>query len=873
MAKKPLLIFPRASSGSRDTLPPFNGNLRYPSKEKQIQNLDNRISDLERVLENQTAYLGLNPANLVAEMILVLEIAGDLKDFFRAVATTPGMEFLGELQSEAESDDDFFTVDKHGDRNDKKFGSRVFLTMTNQSALRELRSYWQEYKKDKDDQEFKRGTSKFRILFDKLRDLRPYSIADRIFDTGITDYIEEMRILQVDSVKFEVELAYKNDLAKDTRAFNEVHQLLGLNDGRVIEESRVIINEISYHAFIAEAPINAFDDLSENTNVTFLKSQQILFFRPVGQSIFDLSDEPPLLDYDNEVPPVNVANSPSVALLDGMPLENHALLAGRLIVDDPDEYSRNYLGQYRVHGTAMASLIVNGDISKEETPLTRPLYVRPILKSVANNQANGEFLPDDRLPVDLIHRAVKRMFEGEGETPPAARNVKIINFSIGDPFRPFHRNISTWAKLMDWLSYKYNVLFIISAGNKAEDISIDINANDFDASTIAEIQSATLKSMIEGNYDRKILTPAEAINAITVGASHHDNCAPFNYPQRKNLINSPFLLSPISRIGFGYNNSIKPDILMPGGRKLFRKPVIQPNPGKTLLTLEGSQSTSIAPGNLVAMPGIQGDIHKLAYLAGTSNSAALATRLGAKLYEMLLELNRGLPVNQQIPSEYLTVVLKALLVHSSSWGEAQDILSTLIRAQPGITGNTLKRHIFPYLGYGSVDAEKILYCTDHRITLIGFGELTCRPEKNAHLYSFPLPPSLAGVNIDKKLAITLAWISPINFKTAQYRKAHLFFDNLDGNEHLTLDRNSHDYRLGKKGTVQHDVLTGQYADVFQDGDSLNIKVSCREDASGLSINDPIKYALTVTLEIRENVHTMIYDEVRLRLQERIQERV
>jgi len=873
MAKKPLLIFPKAAPGSRDTLPPFTGNIRYPDKEKQVQNLNNRITELERVLENQTAYLGLNPANLVAEMILVLEVAGDLKDFFSAVTSTPGMEFLGELQSEIESDDDFFTVDKNGVRTDKKFGSRLFLTMTNQTALRELRSYWEEYKKERDEQNFRRGTSKFRILFEKLKDLRPYSIADRIYDTGLQEYIDEMRLLEVDPLRFEVELAYKNNKVNDDRAYNEVYELLSQNNGRIIEESRVLLPEIAYHAFIAEAPISSFDDLSENTNITFLKSQQILFFRPVGQTIFDLSEEHELLDYVSPRERNEIGNSPSIALLDGLPLENHDLLSGRLIVDDPDDFSRNYQGNHRVHGTAMASLIINGDLTEEDTPLTRPIYVRPILKTSANNQDGGEFLPDNKLPVDLIHRAVKRMFEGEGIIRPTASNVKIINFSIGDPFRPFHKNISTWAKLIDWLSFKYNVLFVISAGNKTDDLELDINHNDFDVASAEEIQAATLRSIVDGNYDRKILTPAESINSITVGASHHDSCAPFNYPHRKNLISNQFLLSPISRIGFGYNNSIKPDILMPGGRKLFRKPVIQSTVGKTKLTLESSQSLSLVPGNLTALPGMQGESQKVGYLSGTSNSAALTTRLGAKLYEMLLELNAELAVGQKIPIEYFTVVLKALLVHSSSWGEAQSLLSSVISNQPGVTGNTVKRHLFPYLGYGCIDPDRILYCTDHRITLIGFGKLTCRPGQDAHTYSFPLPPSLAGINIDKKLAITLAWISPINFKTAQYRKAHLFFDNLDGNGHLTLKRDSHDYRLGKKGTVQHDILTGGYADVFQDGDNINIKVSCRNDASGLSVNESVRYALTVTLEIKENVHTMIYEEVKLRLQERVQERV
>lgn len=874
MAKKPLLIFPRATSASRDVLQSYIGNVQFPGRGRQVELLENRVSNLERVLENQTAYLGANPANLIAEMILVLEVAGDLKDFFSAVNKIPGMEFLSELQADMEPDDDFYTINSNtGERLNKRFGARLFLTMTNQSALRELRSMWEEFKREPDEQNFRHGTAKFKTLFQRLKDLRPYSVADRIYDTGLENYLEEMRELQVGQVKFEIELAYKNNEAKDTRAYNEIFQLLGQHNGSIIPGSRVIIPEIGYHALIAEAPIDSFNDLTENTNVTFLKSQQILFFRPVGQSVLHFGDKTELVDHEN-APEIQLsANEPVVALFDGLPLANHDLLQGRVRIDDTDDFGRNYLAQYRMHGTAMASLILNGDLSEEGTPLSRPIYVRPILKPTANGQSAGEYLPDDRLPIDLIHRAVIRMFESESGNPPAAPNVKFINFSIGDSFRPFHQNISTWAKLIDWLSYKYNVLFIISAGNKAENMLIDIPADEFDISSANDIQLAALKKMIDGNFDRKILTPAESINSLTVGAAHHDSSGPFNFAQRKNLITSPFLLSPFSRIGFGYNNSIKPEILMPGGRKLFRKHLRQGDLLKTLLTIEGGESYNYPPGNLVAMPGQQGDTAKVGFLTGTSNSTALTTRLAAELYESLKNLNLELPADQRIPEYYFTVVVKALLVHGASWGEAQNIIAEIIRNQPGVSAQTLKRNIFPYLGYGTVDSDKILYCTDHRVTLIGFGELTVRTDQNAHIYSFPLPPSLVAQNIDKRLAITLAWLSPLNFKTSQYRKAHLFFDNLEGNGLLTLQRNSHDYKLGKKGTAQHDILTGNFADVFQDGDTINIKVSCREDASGLSVNEPIKYALTVTLEIRENVHTMIYDEVRLRLQQRVRDRI
>ena len=89
---------------------------------------------------------------------------------------------------------------------------------------------------------------------------------------------------------------------------------------------------------------------------------------------------------------------------------------------------------------------------------------------------------------------------------------------------------------------------------------------------------------------------------------------------------------------------------------------------------------------------------------------------------------------------------------------------------------------------------------------------------------------------------------------------------MKNNGFQTLQRDSHDYKLGRKGPVQHDVLAEEYADAFQDGDMIHIKVNCSQDATGLSVSEPIPYGLSVI----ENVTTEIYEDIRLRLQQRIQ---
>ena len=73
--------------------------------------------------------------------------------------------------------------------------------------------------------------------------------------------------------------------------------------------------------------------------------------------------------------------------------------------------------------------------------------------------------PPDRLPLDAIYLAVRRLLEGSADEPASAPSVIVINLSLGDLNRPFAGKISPWARLLDWLSFQHRVLFLVSAGN------------------------------------------------------------------------------------------------------------------------------------------------------------------------------------------------------------------------------------------------------------------------------------------------------------------------------------------------------------------------------------------------------------------------
>ena len=137
-------------------------------------------------------------------------------------------------------------------------------------------------------------------------------------------------------------------------------------------------------------------------------------------------------------------------------------------------------------------------------------------------------------------------------------------------------------------------------------------------------------------------------------------------------------------------------------------------------------------------------------------------------------------------------------------------------------------------------------------------------EDESHIHTFPLPPSLNGLSIHKRLTITLAWLSPINPRHQAWRRASLWFD--PPMDELKVMRQQGDYRAVRRGTLQHEVLEGRAAAAFGQGDALEIQVSCRADAG--TLKERVPYALVTTLEVAEHLlfDIDIYDEVRTAVQ-------
>ena len=770
----------------------------------------------------------------------MLETVGTVEDFVGAVERVPGMEWLAEVeQEEMPPDDDFFALDNGGQRRpDKTLRGRLFLVFANQAALQQMLSLWDDWQSNT---RLPDGLGKWKDLFRQLRDVRPWGVQDRLLETGILDDWRERVEYGQEVVPCEIELWYRRNPADRRMARNRVAALVQELDGRVVNDAD--IEEIAYLTLLARIPIAQIQPLFESLDheVNLVQCEHVQFLRASGQMSSSLPDDHRERD-SHALPEAEPVGVPVVALFDGLPLQAHRRLQGRLIVDDPDDFERDYSATTRRHGTAMASLILHGDLAAGDTALRRPLYVRPILQRDSRDWRNHtETVPEGVLLVDLIHRAVRRLFDGEGDVAPVAPQVTVVNLSIGILDRPFEQFMSPLARLLDWLAWRYQVLFVVSSGNRTQTIELPPGEPDN--------QEQVIRSIAADARHRRLLSPAESVNALTVAALHEDESTAPTLPGWNDPYTTAGLPSPINAQGMGYRRAIKPDLLAPGGRVVVRRAW---NVGGQPEALEIYMRLG-APGQLVASPGVNpGEQDAMWYSRGTSNATAIVSRACGWLYDLMEEL-RAEPSGDIVYSIPRAVWLKALVAHGSEWGAAGTTLTSILKNREN--SRQFREYITRLLGYGAINIDRVRECTARRVTALSAGRLL---QDESHIHRFPLPPSLSGLRGHRRLTITLAWLSPINPRHQGWRRADLWFT--PANAPLQVKRQQAHWQAVQRGTLQHEILEGEEAGVFVDGESLEIQVSCRASAGNL--DDEIPYALATTLEIAEELNLDIYDEVR-----------
>jgi len=767
--------------------------------------------------------LRADPTALAPERLLVFEVKGLVASFAAAVRNIPGLELVDEEELITEGDD----------------SPVAYLMVPDIEALRNIESLWRRWRRGE------QVAAGWRDVFALLRDLRPWGPMDRVETRAAEILSEEIHDLADEELlRLEVELVYRSDATRANQLQADFQAILVSVGGAVV--SSVRLEAIAYHALLIDLPVREVKAIISRSTAGIAGLDSVMYVQPQSLSTsLEIHD-----DGDSEEIPSGVVEGRAIlALLDGFPMSAHSALNNRVILDDQFSLESMASVEYRAHGTAMASLIVHGDLDSRGSPLPRPIHIVPVL-------GEREKFPDDRLIVDVIYTAIVRMREGADATSP---EVVIVNLSLGNPRQPFHGRMSAWARLIDRMSYQLGILFIVSAGNATEAFGIKSYAtrSQFEDASANDRAVAVLRGLGAVIGERKMLSPADTVNGITIGA-YNENFSSNNGRSTSSVNVDPFgnfkMVNPSSALGPGFGLSVKPDVLFPGGRE-------------HLQVVRCNEHVEVCPAGLgrasglkVASPPTGGVENKLGYTSGTSAAAALASRTCHRIHDALENVYGE--EFMRLPHLQRAVLLKALLIHPARWPEETAALIKAVIGPPGGRHHfRQKDNIRRFLGYGIVDADSAVACASDRATFWATGTLEANKVATV---AVPIPIAMAARALPHMLSATLAWFTPTLPGRKTYRVVRLQL--LEPTELSKLrvgpDSDQPNVVQTKRGTVFTRRWVGASAPAITDGMSIDLTVQ-RDADLGATIDDPIPFGLAITLAMPGIVE--IYEQVRQRL--------
>jgi hypothetical protein len=394
-----------------------------------------------------------------------------------------------------------------------------------------------------------------------------------------------------------------------------------------------------------------------------------------------------------------------ISILDSGINNDHLLLKNSLSDNDrlsvDINWGKNDSGHYG-HGTSMAGISLYGNLNRT-LENNNPLEIRHKLESVKILPPNGyendidkyHFITQNAVNIAIINNPhFKRIF-----------CMAVTGKNQNDFGKP-----STWSAYLDKIIFGNDEndkkIFVISAGNVRDE-------EDW-------------KNYPDSNKDLSVESPAQAWNAITIGAYTSKILSDAN------TIANKFELSPYSRTSSSWENfwPIKPEVVFEGG-------------------------------NLKKMDNGDIDYHEDLDILSTSSNASINafSRFNATSAATAFASNFLAQLRSVYPDAW-EETLRALMIHSSSW--TMEMINQF-KINLGKVGD--KQKLLRIVGYGIPNLQKAIECKSNYLTFISEEIIT--PYKldgtvktnKIHYYEFPWPSetlaSLGETNVT--LRVTLSY--------------------------------------------------------------------------------------------------------------------
>ncbi|EHK68790.1 hypothetical protein PPL19_22444 [Pseudomonas psychrotolerans L19] len=552
----------------------------------------------------------------------------------------------------------------------------------------------------------------------------------------------------------------------------------------------------------------------------------------------------------NELPrniPSPPADAARVCILDSGINANHPLLGPAMAEsasfingeDDDDEVG---------HGTAVAGVALYGDVEAcDNSNFWRPeiwLYNGKVMKKCPQT---GNAVYDEQSLEASLTKAVEYFVD---------LGCRIFNLSLGNSHAPYDgAHVRGLAYILDVLSRRHNILFVVSTGNfcGSENPPTPINSwrDEYPEYLVAE-QST-------------IIDPAPAMTVLTVGSISRHN-ATFDaqrFPEIQQLSpaseNQP---SPFTRHGPSVKGAFKPELVAGGGN--LASPMRQEN-GQWRPDMRGL-------GVLTLNHQVIGNT-LLKEVSGTSFAAPYITHLAGRL------LN-------EYPTASANLLRAALVNHAYLPEQVLSTFSDEFRKAYKDGKSTYNREVArDVAGYGVVSESDLFRSSDNVVVLLSEESIE---NNSCQFFELPLPPDyLRSSRATRELTVTLAYSPAVRTTRIEYLATQISYRLVKGssldevqkhfnqlNKAETETRNDDatpnrdiSAQARSRGTVQSSRWTFQQ----RKPDEKWFVVVIRQDRewSHPDVLEKEPYSLVVTVADRDNEKADLYNQMQALIQQQL----
>lgn len=434
----------------------------------------------------------------------------------------------------------------------------------------------------------------------------------------------------------------------------------------------------------------------------------------------------PLDEFDIDGSPSK--DSTAIAILDSGVISNHPLLdkciGDEISIDfkNIDGIDRNKTADDVGHGTKVAGVALYGDLrkcvqdrsfKKEITILSAKIMLR--VEDPQSGEVHASYKPEE-----LVEHQLDKVVNYFVTNYP---NCKVFNISFGNKYKRMKKGMRQFAiaNLIDNLAKKYNVIFVISAGN--------INEHFFG------YPDHYPDYLMNDNYQVKVVDTASSVYAFTVGSIAQE----FGAHYQSGIYDSPCLTnfpSPFTSVGPGYKDMIKPDLVEEGGNVILdsRKPYQTPDPAGNMLLLNWEW--------------LSGSPHLFTLSAGTSYAAPKVANICARVFNKF--------------PHYSANLIKSLILSSASI--PQERPSPLDIIKNNASDIELMKLLNIY-GYGKPNYEIAASSENNNVVLLTERKIGLN---KVHIYYFYLPEEFVNLPGNKEISVSLVFDPPVKANRLEY---------------------------------------------------------------------------------------------------------